>query len=83
MEWFIVPDHSVLPFLGQQECGHALLLVSYLVKEPLLPLGKGKSIMEMVGPLKIGWRAWDKRKSLKKCGHLLTETVLLTPLVVQ
>lgn len=48
-----------------------------------MPLGKEKSIMEMVGLPKIGWRVWDKRKRLKKCDHLLTETVLLTSLVVQ
>lgn len=33
IEWLIVPNHSVLPFLGQQECGHTLLFVSYLVTE--------------------------------------------------
>lgn len=36
--------------------------------------------MEIVGLPKIGWRTWDKRNGLRKCGRELpTESVLHSP----
>lgn len=31
-----------------------------------MPLGKGRSMMEVVRLPKIGWRAWDKREEVKE-----------------
>lgn len=46
------------------------------------PLGKGRSIMEVVRLPKIGWKTGIKGKRLRKCGHTLFTEPALHPLVL-